>query len=89
VAGLPVLAGITGDDFTDPVAFASGFRTAAFVTAGLAAVAAAVSWLTISDDILAEGPDDQQATAPAGEDHYHCAAEGPPLRPTERHATST
>ena len=79
VAGLPVLAGITGDDFTDPVAFASGFRTAAFVTAGLAAVAAAVSWLTISDYVLLEGSDDRGAPAPATDEHYHCATEGPPL----------
>jgi MFS family permease len=88
VAGLPVVAGITGDDFTDPVAFASGFQAAAFVTAGLAAVAAAVSWLTISDELLAEAPRDQQPLAPASEDHYHCAADGPPLRPAAHGAAS-
>lgn len=88
VAGLPVLAGITGDDFTDPVAFASGFRTAAFVTAGLAAMAAAVSWLTISNDVLAEGPGEPGGAPAPGDEHYHCAAEGPPLRPAAHGATS-
>jgi MFS family permease len=76
VAGLPVVAGITGDAYTDPAAFASGFGVAATVTAGLAAVAAAVSWTTISDGVLAGEP----APAPPPEKHYHCAAEAPPLR---------
>ena len=76
VAGLPVVAGITGDNYTDPAAFASGFGVAATVTAGLAAVAAAVSWTTISDGVLAGEP----APAPPPEKHYHCAAEAPPLR---------
>lgn len=89
VAALPVVAGITGDDFTDPAAFASGFRTAAFVTAALAVVAAAVSWATITDDILAEGPVAADADALATDDHYHCAADGPPLRAVEHPATSS
>jgi EmrB/QacA subfamily drug resistance transporter len=86
VAGLPVLAGITGDDFTDPEAFASGFRIAAFVTAGMAAAAAVVSWLTISDEVLAEGPAEQGALGLAADEHFHCAAEGPPMRPVEHRA---
>lgn len=76
VAALPVVAGITGDAYTDEAAFASGFRTAAFVTAALAATAAAVSWLTIRNDVL------DLAQPPKGvpDDLYHCSAEGPPLR---------
>ena len=35
VALVPALAGISGDDYTDPVAFGSGFRTAMTVAAGL------------------------------------------------------
>ena len=87
VAALPVLAGITGDDFTDPAAFASGFRTAAFLTAALAVVAAAVSWATITDDILAEKLVEPDADALATDDHYHCAADGPPLRAVESPAS--
>ncbi|HVL04195.1 MAG TPA: MFS transporter, partial [Acidimicrobiales bacterium] len=89
VAALPVVAGITGDDFTDPAAFASGFRTAAFLTAALAAVAAAVSWVTISEDVLVEKPVEPGAEALATGDQYHCAADGPPLRAVEHPATST
>lgn len=80
VAVLPVVAGITGDDYADPSAFASGFRTAAFVTAGLAAVAAAVSWLTIRTDLLAGQEADDEALAPSSAGHYHCSADSPPLR---------
>ena len=35
VAALPVLAGISGDDYQDPVTFDDGFRTALLIAAGL------------------------------------------------------
>jgi hypothetical protein len=35
VAVVPVLAGIGGEDYTDPVAFGAGFRTAMLICAGL------------------------------------------------------
>ncbi len=38
VAALPVLAGITGDDYTDPSAFADGFRIAIWIAIGLLVV---------------------------------------------------
>lgn len=90
IAVLPVVAGITGDDYNDPVAFADGFRTAAFVTAGLAAVAGMVSWVTIRADVLGRaaapavaeeperGPVPVVASATAGQ--YACSADGPALR---------
>ncbi|MBA3303344.1 MAG: DHA2 family efflux MFS transporter permease subunit [Acidimicrobiia bacterium] len=80
VAVLPIAAGITGDDSADPGAFAAGFRNAAFITAALAATAGAVSWLMIRDDVLAVDADDGVHHAPATSGHYHCAADGPPLR---------
>ena len=50
VAVLPVLAGIVGDDYRDPVAFAQGFRTAMALCAGLLLVGGAVAVATISDE---------------------------------------
>ncbi len=77
VAVLPAAAGLTGEDFLDPDAFASGFRAAALITAGLAAVGGAVAWFTISDDVLAPEPEPAPAGAP-GLECYHCGVAGPP-----------
>ena len=49
VAVLPVLAGITGADYTDPGAFADGFRTAMWLAAGLLTAGGLVAASTISD----------------------------------------
>jgi putative Ca2+/H+ antiporter (TMEM165/GDT1 family) len=49
VAVLPVLAGITGDDYRDPAAFASGFRVAMALCAGLLVLGGALAAATISD----------------------------------------
>ena len=49
VAVLPVLAGITGADYTDPDAFRDGFRTAMLLSAGLLAAGGLLAALTISD----------------------------------------
>ena len=35
IAGLPLLVGLTGDDYLDPAVFDAGFRTAMLVCAGL------------------------------------------------------
>jgi EmrB/QacA subfamily drug resistance transporter len=43
VAVVPVVAGLGGDDYTDPTAFAAGFRTALLVLAGLLAAGALVA----------------------------------------------
>jgi EmrB/QacA subfamily drug resistance transporter len=50
VAVLPVVAGITGADYTDPELFATGFRTAMTVCAGLLAVGGLLSLATIRDE---------------------------------------
>lgn len=49
VAVLPVVAGISGDDYRDPPAFAAGFRIAMLVAAGLLAVGGLLALLTVSD----------------------------------------
>lgn len=71
VAALPALAGLTGDDYLDPTAFADGFRTALSITAGLAALGGVVALATIRDDL---------AIHPRQARRWHCAVDGPPLR---------
>ncbi len=56
VAVLPAAAGLSGDAYRDPAAFASAFRTAAVIAAVLAAVGGVVAWATIRTDVLAAEP---------------------------------
>lgn len=49
VAVLPVLAGLTGVDYTDPVRFAAGFQTALELSAGLLVLGGLLAAVTISD----------------------------------------
>lgn len=73
VALLPSIAGLSGDDYTDPTAFAAGFRVAVLVSAALLAVAGITAALTIPK---ATRPTAQRA---AGEQRpLHCAIDGPP-----------
>jgi EmrB/QacA subfamily drug resistance transporter len=72
VASLPVLAGMSGDAFTDPASFADGFATAMVIAAGLSLIGAAVSWLYISDDVLEGAPDPEMVEV------RHCGVEAPP-----------
>ena len=57
VAVLPLIAGLTGDDFYDPAAMADGFHIAMLACAGLAAAGGVIAWLTISDDVLEAEPE--------------------------------
>ncbi|HLM07168.1 MAG TPA: MFS transporter, partial [Blastococcus sp.] len=52
VAALPVAVGLSGDDYTEPLAFTAGYRMAMMVCAVLFALGGAVSWLTIRNDVL-------------------------------------
>ncbi|MGI8758797.1 MAG: MFS transporter [Acidimicrobiales bacterium] len=68
---LPVVAGLDGDDYQDPAAFAAGFRLAMLVAAGLAATGGLVAWCSVRNDLLADGEEI---------DDFHCALDAPPLR---------
>ena len=57
VAALPAVAGLSGDSYTDPVQFNSGFRVALAVAVGLLVVGAAVAAATIRDDVLSREPE--------------------------------
>jgi EmrB/QacA subfamily drug resistance transporter len=49
VAVLPVLAGLTGNAYLDPQAFAAGYRSAMLLASGLAAAAGLIGWLTLRE----------------------------------------
>jgi Na+/melibiose symporter-like transporter len=72
VAVLPVLAGISGDDYEHPAAFADGFHVAMIVSALLLVIGGVLSALTIRD-VPRPGPADRR--------HY-CGIEGPPVHET-------
>lgn len=64
VAVIPVLAGLSGAAYEDPSRFADGFRTAMWITAGLAATGGVVGFLTIRDP-LSDRPGDEDDDAEA------------------------
>ena len=63
VAVVPVAAGLGGDDYTDPQAFASGFRVALLILAGLLSAGALVALLFIRRPLNGTPP-----AAPIGSD---------------------
>lgn len=76
VAALPVAAGLTGDTYADPQAFAAGFRTAMIIAAAVAAAGGLAAWLMISDELR-----DGRAACPVSqlERQYNCPVDGPAL----------
>ncbi len=47
VAALPLVVGLTGDQYADPVAFGAAYQAAMLVCAGLLVLGGVLSWLTI------------------------------------------
>jgi Na+/melibiose symporter-like transporter len=86
VAALPLVVGLSGNDYTRPDALAAGFRTAMMVCAALLAVGGLLAFATIRNDVL-----DQEDTAeeqPKSPRRSHCAVDGPPLQPHPAHGSS-
>ena len=81
VAVLPIVAGLTGDDFYDPAKMADGFQMAMLVCAGLAALGGALAWLTISAEVLHAEPEPGGDTPARLAEDFSCGVSGPPLRP--------
>ncbi|MCW2622470.1 MAG: transporter, partial [Frankiales bacterium] len=69
VATLPVLGGISGADYTDPVAFGEGFTIAMRVAAGLLVLGAGLAVVLVRGGPVVEEP------------RRYCAVDGPPLAP--------
>ncbi|MFF4648641.1 MFS transporter [Streptomyces sp. NPDC001380] len=80
VAALPLVVGLSGDDYHDPAAFGTSFDAALLVCAGLLAAGAVLAWCTIRSDVL-RGP---QAPAEPPPCRCHCAVGAPPLQPPAR-----
>lgn len=90
VAVVPGVAGITGDTYTDPVAFAAGYRVTVWIGVALLIAAGVVSFLfvrtgrTATPDLSAGGgqaPDDDRF---ALECCPHCGINGPQVAPADR-----
>jgi hypothetical protein len=86
VAVLPLVMGLSGNDFQQPGPLAHGFHVAMLWCAGLVALSAAIAWFGIRDDVLITPP--TAATVPGSrapitpvEPTYHCALNGPPVDP--------
>jgi MFS family permease len=76
IAVIPGAAGLTGNAYKDPVAFASGFRTAMLISAMLAAAGGALAWLFIRNEVAGRA----HACPAAHLDRRHyCGADGAPL----------
>jgi EmrB/QacA subfamily drug resistance transporter len=71
VAVLPAAAGLTGASYLHPDVFSAGFRTAAFISAGLCVFGAVVAGLTIRNPARPE----EVAAKPASR---HCGLDSPP-----------
>jgi EmrB/QacA subfamily drug resistance transporter len=74
VAALPLLVGLSGSDYEDPVALTAGFHTAMVLSAIAAAFGGLLAWLTIDDDVLERAA----ADAPPIPER-HCAVAGTPI----------
>jgi hypothetical protein len=79
VAAIPLAAGITGDSYRDPAAFSDGFRTAMWISAGLAVAGAVLAWVTLAPGKKPQRPVDQH-------NYTHCPLVSPP--PTVDAATT-
>jgi EmrB/QacA subfamily drug resistance transporter len=87
VAALPLLVGLSGDDYLSPTVFTAGFRAAMYLCAGGLLAGSALSLLTIRDDALRQEPERPTIVRPQRQ--RHCAVDGTPLEPTALEPTAT
>lgn len=85
---IPVIAGITGDDYTEPAAFGSGFRAAMVIGALLLVVGGLVAFALIRGPLGAVEPIRVGPVEPPPEtgrirlaECLHCAVTGPQMHP--------
>jgi EmrB/QacA subfamily drug resistance transporter len=72
VAVLPVIAGISGDDYQHPLAFMHGFRIAMMASSGMLMLGGLIAAATIRNPAMA-GPAELAAQ------RHNCCIDGPPL----------
>lgn len=75
VAAVPPLVGLTGAAYTSASGFTAGFQQAMLICAGMMAVAALVTFVTIRGDVLG-GPEPER--------RLHCDVDAPPLEDRDR-----
>ena len=83
IAVLPFLAGITGDAYLDPVALASGFRTALLIAAGLCAAGGLLAALTIRNPARGAAAAVTPPCPSTAGAAYHCGLDATPLQTAE------
>ncbi|MDP5182033.1 MFS transporter [Blastococcus sp. BMG 814] len=87
VAVVPVAAGIGGDDYTDPEAFADGFRTAMLILAGLLAAGALLAVLYVRRPLGHDAPEAPAQPSGSGrvriEERTQCPVAGPAVHPRD------
>jgi EmrB/QacA subfamily drug resistance transporter len=81
VAALPLIAGLSGNDYSSPVAITDGFHVAMLACAILALSGGVLAWLTISNDVLETTPAADGATPDRAATDMSCGVAGTPLRP--------
>jgi EmrB/QacA subfamily drug resistance transporter len=86
VAALPLIVGLSGNDFQDPVALEDGFQMAMVVTAVLSALGGVLAFALISNDVLERVEDSEGHNIDHLDTDHHCGIDAPPLRPCERGA---
>jgi hypothetical protein len=89
---LPTLAGLSGEDYQSPTAYAAGYRTAILIAAGLLAAGGLLSATLIRNEPIAAAADSAGgAVGPAGAveqtelSHcFSCPVDGPRLETVQR-----
>jgi EmrB/QacA subfamily drug resistance transporter len=91
VAVVPVAAGIGGEDYADPAAFAPGFRTGMLLCAALLAAGGVLALLTVRRPLTAGQPEPSPDAEPGDDDLVHmercvhCDVSSPQLHPPQHH----
>src|SRR4029079_1002085 len=74
VAALPVVVGLSGDEYADPVAFDAAYGQAMLLCAGLLIAGGVISWLTIVNVPVAPRP--ERAAAEHAVHQLDCPSRG-------------
>jgi EmrB/QacA subfamily drug resistance transporter len=81
VAALPLIVGLSGTDYENPVALTDGFHGAVLACAILALAGGVLAWFTISNDVLQTAPATDGDVPDRAATDFSCGVAGTPLRP--------
>jgi EmrB/QacA subfamily drug resistance transporter len=82
VAALPLIVGLSGTDYENPVAITDGFHGAVLACAILALAGGVLAWFTISNDVLQTAPATDGDVPDRAATDFSCGVAGTPLRPS-------